>query len=154
MSIAANKAVVMRFYDELWNQRKTEIADELFAAGCLTHQLQSGAVDAGQPRNAEAIKDHIAGWLAGFPDLQFEVEQMLAEGDFVTSRCVVHGTHTGMWFGLGATGKRVNIRMVVTHKLREGKIVEDWVLVESLGFFQQLGLLPPIAEILGTTDDK
>jgi steroid delta-isomerase-like uncharacterized protein len=148
MTIAESKAIVRRFYEELWNERRIEIADEIFAPDCVTHQLQSGSEDVGAPRNAEAIKHHVAAWLAGFADLRFEVEEIFAEADRVVSRCVAHGTHTGTWFGIKPTGKPVSIRMVVIHRVKNGKIAEDWVLVESLGFLQQLGLLPPITAIL------
>ena len=54
----------------------------------------------------------------------------------------MRGTHTGAWLGVAPTGKRVSLRMVTVHRLAVGKIVEHWVLVETLGFFQSLGLLP------------
>lgn len=148
MSSDENKAIVSRFFDELWNQRRIEIANEIIAANCVTHQLQSGAEDTGVLRNPEAVKHHVSGWLVGFPDLRFDVEQMLAEDDHVVTRCVMHGTHKGGWFGISATGKRVSIRMIVTHRIEEAKIAEDWVLVEALGFFQQLGLVSSTQEIL------
>ena len=148
MTASESKAIVRRFFEELWNERKIEIAHEIFAPDCVTHQLQSGSEDVGMLRNAEAIEHHIAGWLAGFEDLRFEIEDMFAEADKVFSRCVAHGTHTGTWFGIRPTGKRISIRMVVIHRIQSGKIAEDWVLVESLGFLQQLGLLPPTEAIL------
>ena len=148
MSTIENKAIVRRFYEELWNERKIEIADEIFAPDCVTHQLQSGSEDVGTLRNAEAIRHHVAGWLAGFEDLRFDVEEIFAEGDRVVSRCVALGTHTGIWFGIKPTGKRISIRMVVIHRIASRKIAEDWVLVESLGFLQQLGLLPATEAIL------
>ena len=110
--------------------------------------MQSGSEDVGELRNPEAIKHHIASWLAGFPDLRFRVEEMIAEADKVVSRCVAQGTHTGTWNGIEPTGKQNSIRMFVVHKFQAGKIVEDWVLVESLGFFQQLGLMPATEKIL------
>lgn len=151
MSIDQNKAVVSRFYEELWNGRQTGVADEIIAAACVTHQLQSGAEITGAPRTPEMVKQHVAEWLRGFPDLRFDVEQIIAEGDTVVSRSVMRGTHTGDWLGLAPTGKRVSIRMIVIQRIADGKIAEDWVLVESLGFFQQLGLIPSIQEILSAS---
>lgn len=148
MSAELNKAIVSRFYEELWNTRNIRVADEIFAADCVTHQLQSGAASAGVPRSPEAVKHHVAEWLAGFPDLRFSVEQMLAEADQVVSRSVMHGTHTGTWLGIAPTGKQVSIRMFVVHRIVNGKIAEDWVLVEALGFFQQLEIVPATQEIL------
>ena len=150
MSVDLNKAIVARFYEELWNKRDMSVADEIFAADCVTHQLQSGTASEEMPRSPAATKDHVAAWVAGFPDLRFIVEQMIAEGDHVVSRSVMHGTHTGVWHGLAPTRKQVSIRMYVDHRIADGKIVEDWVLVEALGFFHQLELVPSAQEILSS----
>ena len=143
-----SKAIVFRFYEELWNNRNLNIADEIIATDCITHQLHSGSDPLAEPRGPEAVKHHINEWLVGFPDLRFVVEQMIAEADRVMSQSVMRGTHTGTWLGIAPTGRQVSIRLIVTHRIVNGKIVEDWVLVEALGFFQQLGLLPPSQEIL------
>lgn len=153
MSTEQNKAIVSRFYDELWNNRQVGVADQIFAPDCVTHQLHSGAELVGVPRGPEAVKHHIAEWLRGFPDLRFEVEQMIVEGDVVVSRSVMRGTHLGNWLGIPPSGKNVSIRMVITHRVVNGRIAEDWVLVEALGFFQQLGLVPETQEILSNASE-
>ena len=151
MSIETNEIVVRRFYEELWNQRRLSVADDIFADNCITHQLQSGGETAGAPRGPEEVKQHVREWLSAFPDLVFEVEEMVAQGDLVVSRSVARGSHQGTWSGIKPTGKAIEIRMAVTHRIVGGKIVEDWVLVEALGFFQQLGLVQPTELILETT---
>ena len=151
MAAELNKFVVRRFYEELWNKRNLSVADEIFAADCVTHQLQSGTESEAVPRSPEAIKDHVASWLAGFPDLRFSIERMVADADHVVSRSIMHGTQRGVWNGLAPTGKLVSIRMFVDHRIENGKIVEDWVLVEALGFFQQLELVPATREILSSS---
>jgi predicted ester cyclase len=139
----------MRFVEELWNQRKLDLANIIFDPDCHTHQLRSSAGEISSvPRGPEAVKKHVAEWLLGFPDLQFAVEQMLAEGDRVSTQLAMEGTHTGQWLGIPPTGKRVTIRMMTIHRIQENKIIEDWVIVESLGVFQQLGVLPPTTEFL------
>jgi predicted ester cyclase len=148
MSVEENKAIVSRFYEKLWNSRNFNIADEIIAPDCVTHQLQSGTVPVGVPRGPVAIKHHIGEWLNGFPDLHFDVEQVVAEDDRVVSHSVMRGTHTGTWLGVAPTNKEVSIRLMVIQRIENGKIVEDWVLVESLGFFQRLGLLPATEEIM------
>lgn len=148
MSTEENKAIVERFYEELWNQRRLDVADEIIAPDCLTHQLRSGAEVSGVPRGPEAVKHHIEEWLGGFPDLRFDVEQIIAESNQVVSRSRLHATHTGTWLGLAPTGKQISIRMIVIQQIINGKIAADWVLVESLGLLQQLGLVPTIEEIL------
>ena len=61
---------------------------------------------------------------------------------------VARGTHLGSWLGIPATGKFISIQMFVVHRFADGVIAEDWVLVDSLGVFQQLGLVPPSEELL------
>ncbi|HLM00003.1 MAG TPA: ester cyclase [Pyrinomonadaceae bacterium] len=143
-----NKKIVRRFFEEFWNERKLEIAEEIFAPGAVTHQLQSGAETAGVPRGGKAVREHAGEWLRAFPDLRFTVERMIAEGDLVVTYATMRGTHAENWLGIPAGGKRVGITMAVTHRIDGGKITADWVLVESLGFFQQLGLLPPTEEFM------
>ena len=148
MSAEQNKAIVRRFIEELWNNRNLDLADEIFAADCITHQLRSGAELATAPRSPKVVKKHVTEWLVGFPDLRFTIEQMIAEADQVVARMMIQGTHTGVWLGVAPTGKQVDIRMITIHRIANGKIAEDWVLVESLGFFQQLGLIPATQEIM------
>lgn len=75
---------------------------------------------------------------------------MLSEGDRVMAQLLIEGTHQGAWLGIPASGKKMQIRMFTAHRLVQGKNVEDWVLVESLGVLQQLGVVPNIADLVGT----
>jgi predicted ester cyclase len=94
------------------------------------------------------MKEHVSGWLMSFPDLRFTIEQMIAQGNRVVSQLVMEGTHQGTWMGISPTGKKLQIRMIVIHRIANSKIAEDWVLVESLGLFQQLGMVPDTAELI------
>lgn len=142
------KQVINRFVEELWNERRLDVADAIFAQDCVTHQLRSGVPLDAVPRGPEAIKEHVAGWITSFPDLRFSIEQMLSEGDRVVTQLLMEGTHQGAWLGIPPSGKKIHIRMFTVHRVVQGKIVEDWVLVESLGFFQQLGLVADTADLL------
>jgi predicted ester cyclase len=63
---------------------------------------------------------------AGFPDLSVTVEDVMAEGDRVTARVVMRGTHQGEFQGLAPTGKRVEVRAIDMFRISNGKIVEHW----------------------------
>jgi predicted ester cyclase len=151
MNEEQNKIIVKRFIEEMWNQRKLEVADELFAANCVTHQLRGGKEPAGVPRSPESVKREATVWLTGFPDLEFVLEQMIAAGDRVVSHCTMRGTHSGAWMGIGPTGRKVSVPIITIHRIADGKIAEDWVLVGSLMLFQQLGLVPETQEIFGAS---
>jgi predicted ester cyclase len=154
MNEKENKKIVRRFINELWNQRKLQVADELVAGNCVTHQLRSGEDSVGVPRSPDSVKREAAVWLAGFPDLEFVLEQMIAAGDRVMSYCTMHGTHSGAWMGIGPTGRKVSIPIITIHRIEDGKIAEDWVLVGSLILFQQLGLVPQTQEIFGGLNQR
>jgi steroid delta-isomerase-like uncharacterized protein len=142
------KQLINRFVEELWNERRLDVADAIFAKDCVTHQLRSGVPADAVPRGPQAMKEHVAGWIASFPDLRFTIEQMLSEGDRVVTQLLMEGTHQGTWMGISPTGKKLHIRMITIHRIANSKIVEDWVLVESLGFFQQLGVVPDTADLV------
>jgi steroid delta-isomerase-like uncharacterized protein len=142
------KQLVNRFVDELWNERRLDVADAIIAKDCVTHQLRSGAPAGAVPRGPEAIKEHVAGWIASFPDLRFTIEQMVSEGNRVVMQLRMEGTHRGAWLGIPASGKKIQIRMFTVHRVEGGKIVEDWVLVESLGLFEQLEVVPNAADLV------
>ena len=143
------KQLINRFVEELWNERRLEVADAIFDKDCVTHQLRSGVPVEAVPRGPQAMKEHVAGGIASFPDLRFSIEQMLSEGDRVVTQLLMEGTHRGAWLGIPASGKKIRIRMFTVHRVVQGKIVEDWVLVESLGVFQQLGVVPNTADLVG-----
>jgi steroid delta-isomerase-like uncharacterized protein len=143
------KHLVSRFVEELWNERRLDVADAIFAKDCVTHQLRSGVPADAVPRGPQAIKEHVTGWITSFPDLHFSIEQMLSEDDRVVMQLLMEGTHQGSWMGIPASGKKMQIRMFTVHRVVQGKIVEDWVLVESLGLFQQLGVVPNTADLVG-----
>ena len=138
----SNLTIIHRFVEELWNGRNLDVADEIFANNCVTHQLRSGSPETSAPRDPETIKQHVREWLKAFPDLKFSVEQMVASGERVASHLIMQGTQTGTWMGIAPSGKQISIQMMTIHRIEAGKIVEDWVLVDSLGLFQQLGLVP------------
>jgi steroid delta-isomerase-like uncharacterized protein len=143
------KKVINKFVEELWNERRLDVADEIFAADCVTHQLRSGDPDEAIARGPQAIKEHVASWIASFPDLRFNIEQMLAEDDRVATQLLAEGTHKGAWLGIPATSKKLRIRIFTIHRVVQGQMVEDWVIMESLGVLQQLGIVPNTADLVG-----
>jgi steroid delta-isomerase-like uncharacterized protein len=107
----------------LWNEHRLEVADAIFTKDCVTHQLRSGVPTDAVPRGPEAIKEHVAGWIASFPDLRFTIEQMLGQGDRVVTQLLMEGTHQGAWLGIPASGREMQIRMFAVHRVLQGKIV-------------------------------
>ena len=141
-------SVVRDFFERLWNGRELDLADKLIHPDCVTHQLQSGADAPGYARGPESIRHHIGEWIAAFPDVRMTVRQQIADGDRVATHCTMTGTHQGPWMGIAPTARHVHVEMMVIHRVADGKIAEDWVLVEAYGLFHQLGLLPPRSDLI------
>jgi len=150
-SLRDPRGVVTCFVDTIWNARDLSAIDELFTNATITHQLRS---DPGEiptaPRRPDDVRHELQSWFAAFPDIRFEIEQQIAEGDFVVTRYVMRGTHQGAWLGMPATNRPVTVRMTHTVRVVAGKIVEDWLLAEWYGMLEQLGLVPPLRELLAS----
>jgi steroid delta-isomerase-like uncharacterized protein len=146
MSPEQNKALVGRWLEAI-NQGDVAVTDEVFAPDCVRRLIYHASVTR-VGRGPEAIKRRISDWRAAFPDWQFTVEDMLAEGDAVMTRCTVRGTHRGELFGLPPTGREVAYTEIFLSRVSNGRIVEQSVLIDRLGLLQELGALPETSEIL------
>lgn len=78
-------------------------------------------------------------YVSGFPDIKFNVEFQVAEGDLVVTRVTPQATHTGTFQGIPATNKKVSLSGLSTHRIVNGKIEEEWVEFDALGLMTQIG---------------
>jgi steroid delta-isomerase-like uncharacterized protein len=91
-------------------------------------------------RGPEGAKQALALYFKAFPDLHFEVEQIIASGDFVVSRWRATGTHKGEFSGIPATNKQVNTRGCTVSELRSNRFVKASMYFDQLSLFSQLGV--------------
>ena len=85
---------------------------------------------------------YLGAFLGAFPDCQFTVDDMICEGDQVVTKKTFTGTHTADFNGIPPTCKRVTLQFADIMRVRDGKIVEHWNVIDQMSFMQQLGLLP------------
>jgi predicted ester cyclase len=137
MSLEANKALVHAFADQI-NAKDLEAACTLVSPSHVEHGLHPEL-----PSGAEAVRAFFSMLLAGFPDARTTILDTLAEGDRVVLRARIEGTQTGPFMGIPPTGRRAKWSLIDIYRLADGKIVEHWVEVDTLGLMQQLGLVPP-----------
>lgn len=76
------------------------------------------------------------------PDGRYRTEAVIAEGDLVLWHWTFSGTHRGELMGIAPTGKHLEFAGVNLFSFRDGKVVEDWVYRDTVGFLRQLGALP------------
>lgn len=99
------------------------------------HQIMSRPT----PPGREHIRAFFEGTFAGWPDLQLEVAQVVAEEDWVMGRCIATATHTTAVMGVPPTGKQVATTFWDLHRFDEaGLIVQTWNLLDTLTLTQQL----------------
>ena len=136
MTSEANKALVRRYYGEVMDGGRLELLPELVAPGFRNHG------PSGQVGGPEGLARLIGGFRAALPDLRVTVEQIVAEGDLVSTRWRARGTHRGTLLGIPATGKALEVTATVVDRIADGRIVERWANQDDLGLLRQLGLVP------------
>jgi predicted ester cyclase len=141
----ANKQLVRRHFEEIFNQRNDDAADELVAEEYLEHAIAPfGQAEPGKVHGPAHLRQ-TAGWLlAQFPDLRMTVEAVIAEGDTVAVRILSEGTNLGALNGmLPPTGKRFSARQSHWFRVADGKLAEHWATREDLPAMLQLGVVRP-----------
>ena len=132
-----NKALMHRFYEEWVHPGNLDVADEIIAPDC---PLYFGGTFMGT--GPEAFKQGRAMMYAGFPDLRWTIEEIIAESETVAERITGRGTHEGEFMGVPPTGTRVEIAAVAMVRIREGKIADMRGAPDMLGLMQQIGAVP------------
>ena len=131
------KAMVQRGVEEIFNKKNLTYIDDFIATDVVDHSAP--------PRLPPGIEDYrlkVGAFTSAFPDLQITYEPMIAEGDMVAGRFPLTGTHQGEFAGIPATGKQVSVTGHDFVRLTDGKLVEHWVEMDTLGMMQQLGVIP------------
>jgi predicted ester cyclase len=97
-----------------------------------SHAPSGATIDRNQYRSA------VDATLAAFPDLAVTIEEQVAEGDLVATRWTAEGTHSGALFGLEATRRTVRVSAMHIHRVRNGRFVEHWEVIDLHGLLAQL----------------
>jgi steroid delta-isomerase-like uncharacterized protein len=133
----ANKHVMLRF-TEFINTASEKLAVELISPDAVFHV----------PGRPEPMRGP-AGYLAiigmmrgGFPDIQWTLEETIAEGDKVAARFTMRGTHQGAFFGVPPSGKKIVVQAMNFYRLSGGQFVEERGQPDLLGLLQQIGAVP------------
>jgi predicted ester cyclase len=119
MSVEENKAIELRFFEEVVNKGNLAVIDEIVAANFVQPDATPGITP-----DREGMKQFFAMAHNAFPDFHSTLEDMFAEGDKVVQRFTARGTHKGEWMGIAP-------------------IVEGWTSMDMLGVMVQLGVVPP-----------
>ena len=126
------------FYDEVFRRQHVDALDELLTDDFVEHLPAPG-----QAADRQGAKTFISHMLQAFPDLDFEIQQEIAEGDAIAVVGMMTGTHQGEFLGVPATGRPVRVSVMDTSRVRDGKFSDHWGMVDVPTLMAQVGMQPP-----------
>jgi steroid delta-isomerase-like uncharacterized protein len=135
-----NKALVERYWAEIWTAGGEAAVPELLADDELHHW---GVV--ADTVGRAAFSERLAAFLTAFPDFAIHAEQTIAEDDLVASRWTATATQQGEWLGIPPTGNSVKYTGINIFRIACGQVAESWGAADHLGLLRQLGGLPGLS---------
>ena len=133
-----NNKQIMPNFVEFINTASEKLAEALVSQDAVFHV-------SGRPEpilGPSGYLEIIGMMRGGFPDVQWTLEEMVAEGDMVAARFTMRGTHKGAFFGVPPTGKKIEVQAMNFYRFSGGKIVEERGQPDLLGLIQQIGAIP------------
>lgn len=139
MSPEEIKALQRRFYDDCNKGKSAAIAalDDLFANDIVWHSATGKDI-----RSVENLKQSFNAAYNTFPDTHYTIDDMIVEGDKAVTRFTFTGTHKGEFKGIPPTNKKVKVWAIAIARIADGKFMEVWERYDTLGWMQELGLIP------------
>jgi steroid delta-isomerase-like uncharacterized protein len=136
-SVEANIKMYTNVWDEIINKRKLDnFNDNNFTKNVVMHASPTDVV------GIDSARAYYANYLTGFSDISFTVKDVFGMGNKLVKHWNFKGTHTGVFFGIPATNKKVDIDGVTLVRMESGKIAEERDILDNLEFMQQLGIIP------------
>jgi hypothetical protein len=134
-----NRELSRQWFEQVWNQRRPEAIERLFAADGIAYGLDPQTAPPG--RGPVSFIPFWTRFCGAFPDLRVAVEDVLAEGDKTAIRFSFRGTHLGNQLGSAPTGKTIAATGIAIIRWRNGQIVEGWNEFDALGLMKQAGAI-------------
>lgn len=129
-----------RFSDGVIGTHDIGILTDLLADDFVSHHFPTPGNN-----NKAAFTEGMKGLFAGFPDIKVTRQQQFEAGDKVFTYAYWEATQTGAFMGIPPTGKKVHVEYMDIWRIKDNKIVENWVVMDIMGLMIQLGVVPPPA---------
>jgi predicted ester cyclase len=128
-----NKVLVRQFFQAIDDSGGSlDFVDKWMTPDFQTHFNSPDAMD------LAGYRQFMSAALSAFPEMRHEIRYMVAEDDLVAAGITLHMVHTGEWQGIAATGRAISVEEIAVVRLREGKVVEEWVVFDAAALQQQL----------------
>jgi steroid delta-isomerase-like uncharacterized protein len=139
-----NKQIALRLYEEVWNERKLNVVDELISPSHALHDPNLS----GSQTGPDGYKQQVVRFTTAFPDLHFAIEDIFSELNKVVVSWMISGTHEGGYEGIPPTDKKIFVHGITIHHIADGKILDSFVSWDALGLMRQLGHPPPMGRTI------
>ena len=143
--VERNKALVRRLMEEDISQGDEAAAEAIIHPDFFDHTNPPGMQHGLEGHNAI-----VRLFRAIFPDLEWHIDELIAEGDKVVARTTMRGTQREAFFGIPPTGRTVEMTGIHILRIADGRIVEHWGINDDLALMRQLGAIPTPAEPAGS----
>lgn len=131
---AANKALVRRFYKDVYVDWNMALVDEVVSPRFTSHDWPEDG-----PSGPQAFRDYYAAILSAVPDARYEVDDLIGERDRVVVRWRLLGTHESDFGGIAPTGKAIALKGIAIYRLDSGMLMERWVVSDLHGLLAEIG---------------
>jgi len=131
MSVERNKILARRFYEEILNGRKMDVANEILSPEYVDHSAAASGL--------ENFKQYFAMITNVFPDIKVTIEDLFADGDKAAIHLTIHGTQLGSFRGFPPTGRQATWSGMDIIRFSNGRIIERWSERDFLNMLLQLG---------------
>jgi len=136
----ANRELVHRWFEEVWNKQSEEAIDELFAPGGKAYGFpEANSVLIGPEKFKEAHRFFIS----AFPDVHVTVHDAICEDDRVAVTWAATMTHLGDTLGFAPTFEKVSLEGCSILVVRDGQIHEGRNYMEMEGLINRLKTAAP-----------
>lgn len=135
--IRENRALIETYLEEVWSRGKVELLDELVSHDYINHTPSTPNPKPGP----EGLKPIILEMRKGFPDLNYEIKDLIITTDRIVARTIVRGTHVGELWGMKPTLKKFEVSQINIEFIKNGKISEHWRVTDEHALLNQLWLV-------------
>ncbi len=136
MSEQANRDLIVRHFEEIFNRGNMAFVDEAYTEDAVIHD----AVVPDVPPGLGGVRKYLRTYAGPVPDFHFEVTELIADGDMLAAHWTASGTHAGSLLSLPPTGRRMEARGVSIYRMEEGRIAEAWNYWDVIAMLRSMGL--------------
>jgi steroid delta-isomerase-like uncharacterized protein len=140
MSVEEKKAIALRYFQKVWAEGDYALEEEMLSPRYQDHNPAPGITT-----DRAGHHQFLVEFRTAFPDVQYIMEDVIAEGETVADRWTVHATHLGPFLGIAPTGRRISFSGIDILRIdADGKITDVWHMEDQLSVMQQLGIIPSL----------